>query len=377
MNRRQYLSMLVAALPMWGAVPAVQRRPPSPQPAPNPGDRAPAFTEILKIDIHSHVFEDMPALNEMLRRNNVRTMNVCNNGTDGHLETMHRIARELFRKYPDLFPFASTFDLTRINESGYAEDAITWLEGTFRNGAIATKIWKEVGLEVKKKDGTFILPDDPLFDPIYAHLAKRGMPLLAHLAEPIDAWLPLDPNSSHYGYYSTNPEWHLYGKPGYPTHAAIIAARDRILERHPTLTVIGSHLGSLEHDLDGIARRLDRYPNFNIECAARTRDLARHASARVRALFIKYQDRIMYGVDASWKPYRGGQPTDVQRQAHIKRLEERYRIDYDYYAGTSTMQYDGRLVQSLGLPRSVLEKFYNQNARRLIAFPADQVAKAR
>jgi predicted TIM-barrel fold metal-dependent hydrolase len=337
------------------------------------------FAEILKIDVHSHVFEDIPALNEMLRRNNVRTMNVCNNGMDAaHFETMHRIALDLFRRHPDLFPFASTFALARINEPGWADAAIAWLDTTFANGAVATKIWKEVGLEVKKKDGTFMLPDDPVFDPIYAHLARRGKPLLAHLAEPIDAWLPLDPDSPHYGYYSTTPQWHLYGKPDYPSHAAIIAARDRIMEKHPTLTLIGAHLGSLEHDLDAIAQRLDRYPNFNVEVAARTRNLVRHPSDKVRAFFIKYQDRIMYGVDASWKPFLAAEPpTDAQRQSHVKRLEERYREDFEYYAGTGTMQYGGRQVKSLGLPRDVLEKFYNRNARRLIAFPESAPAAAR
>src|SRR3954471_18103472 len=354
MNRRQWMSMVAAALPAWRVAP----------PAPGP----PAFEEILKIDVHSHVFEDIPALVQRLQRLNVRTMNICNNGSDGHLEEMHRIAIALFRKYPRLFPFASTFDVTGVNDAGYSGKVIAWLDGTFRDGAVAVKIWKEVGLQIKKKDGAFILPDDEVFDPIYAHLAGRRKPLLAHLAEPIDAWRPLDPESPHYGYYSTNPQWHLYGKPEYPSHAAIIAARDRILEKHPTLTLIGAHLGSLEHDLDGIASRLDRYPNFHIECAARTRNLTRHPSDNVRALFNKYQDRIMYGVDASWKPYLAAQPpTEAQRQAHVKRLEERYRVDYQYYAGSGEMQYDGRPVQSLALARDVLEKFYNRNARRLIA----------
>jgi predicted TIM-barrel fold metal-dependent hydrolase len=357
MNRRQWLSMVAAALPAWRTVLRAQAS-------------AAKFDELLKIDIHSHVFEDIPALNAMLRRNNVRTMNVCNNGTDGHLETMHRIAVELFKKHPDLFPFASTFDVTGVNDPGYARKVIEWLNGTFDNGAVAVKIWKEVGLQVKKKDGTFMLPDDAIFDPIYAHLAARRKPLLAHLAEPIDAWRPLDPGSPHYRYYSSNPQWHLYGKPEYPSHAAIIAARDRILVKHPTLTLIGAHLGSLEHDLDGIAQRLDRYPNFHIECAARTRNLTRHPSEKVRALFLKYSDRIMYGVDASWKPYLSREPTEAQRQDHVRRLEERYRADYEYYAGTGEMQYDGRPVQSLGLPRDVLEKFYNRNARRVLKLPA-------
>jgi predicted TIM-barrel fold metal-dependent hydrolase len=328
-------------------------------------ETAPPYESILKIDSHSHMFEDIPQFNEMLRRINVRTINVCNNGTDGHLERMHAIAFDLYRKHPQLYAFESTFDLLQRDAPNYAKDVIAFLDRTFQQGAVGVKIWKEIGIDIKTRDGKFMLPDDPLFDPIYAHIAKRGKVLHAHLAEPIDAWLPLDPNSAHYNYYSTNPEWHLYGKPEYPSHAAIIAARDRIMEKHPTLVVLGAHLGSLEHDLEGIAARFDKYPNFFIECSARTRNLTRHPSDKVRAFMIKYQDRILYGVDAGWKPYRMERVTDAQRQGHVNRVELRYRADYDYYAGKGEITYDNRKVQALNLPRGVLEKFYHQNAQRL------------
>lgn len=330
-------------------------------------ETAPAYTDILKIDVHSHIFEDVPELNALLRRINVRTINVCHNGTDEHLEQMHAIAVELYQKHPDLFPFESTFDLRRRDEPTYAREVIAFLDRTFQQGARGVKIWKEVGIDIKDRNGKFILPDDPRFDPIYDHLAKRGKPLHAHLAEPIDAWLPLDPNSNHYSYYSTNPQWHLYGKPEYPSHAAIIAARDNIMKKHPSLVLLGAHLGSLEHDLDAIAEHLDRYPNFNIEVAARTRNLTRHPAEKVRALFLKYPDRILYGVDATWAPYlrAPGTVTDAQRKGHVNRLELQYRADYDYYAGTGEVTYNGRKVQALNLPRSVLEKFYHANAERL------------
>lgn len=334
-------------------------------------EAAPAYTEILKIDCHSHVFEDFPALDALLRRINVRTVNVCNNGTDAHLDLMHRLAVALYRREPALYPFEATFDLRRRDEPGYASDVIAFLDRMFDRGAVGVKIWKEVGIDIRDRSGTFILPDDPRFDPIYAHLARRGKPLHAHLAEPIDAWLPLDPNSPHYNYYSSNPQWHLYGKPEYPSHAAIIAARDRIMERHPDLIVLGAHLGSLENDLDGIAARLDRFPHFHVEVAARTRNLTRHPSDKVRALFLKYSDRILYGVDAVWKPYlRAQPPTEAQRQAHLNRLELQYRADYDYYAGQGEITCQGRKVQALNLPRSVLEKFYHRNAERLFQLPA-------
>jgi predicted TIM-barrel fold metal-dependent hydrolase len=334
-------------------------------------ESAPAYTEILKIDSHSHVFEDIPALNELFRRINVRTINVCNNGTDGHLDTMHRIAVDLYRKYPTLYPFEATFDLTRRDEPTYTADVIAALDRLFEQGAIGVKIWKEIGIGIKDRNGKFILPDDPRFDPIYAHIAKRGKVLHAHLAEPIDAWRPLDPNSSHYSYYSQNPEWHLYGKPGYPSHEAIIAARDNIVKKHPTLTVLGAHLGSLEHDLEGIAARLAKYPNFYIEVSARTRNLTRHPSEKVRALFLKYPERILYGVDANWKPFlRPERTSPTQREGHIKSLEVRYKADFDYYAGKGEMTYSGRKTEGLNLPRSVLEKFYHENAERLYKLDA-------
>ncbi|MDO8541697.1 MAG: amidohydrolase family protein [Opitutaceae bacterium] len=359
--------LLVSCLAAFAG--AAERRP-----AP-PAETRPAYEEILKIDVHSHVFEDLPQLNALMRSVNVRTVNVCNNGTDGHLEQMHQIALEQYRRHPDLYPFEATFDLLRRDEPAYIHEVTSFLDRMFQQGAVGVKIWKEVGIDIKNRAGKFILPDDPLFDPIYAHIAKRGKILHAHLAEPIDAWRPLDPNSPHYHYYSTNPEWHLYGKPQYPSHEAIIAARDRIMEKHPTLVVLGAHLGSLEHDLDGIVERLKRYPNFNIEVAARTRNLTRHPSEKVRALFLEYPDRILYGVDASWKPFLGRPASETARQAHLKRLELQYRADFDYYAGEGEVTYSGRKVQALNLPRPVLEKFYHANAERLFRLPAAWSAK--
>jgi hypothetical protein len=326
---------------------------------------APDLAAIEKIDVHAHIFEDLPPLMEFMRANRIRAINVCNNGTDGHLEVMHRIALDVGRKYPDVLWFTSTFDLLRRNEPSYHREVIAHLGRTFDQGAVGVKVWKEIGLEIKQPDGTFILPDDQLFDPIYAYIAERGRVLHAHLAEPIEAWLPLDPASVSYNYYKGSPEWHLHNKPEYPSHAALIAARDNILKKHPRLVMVAAHLGSLEHDLDAIAERLDRYPNFNVECAARVRYLARYPAQKVRDFFVRYQDRILYGVDMSWKPYRTRPPTEAMRQGYILRRQERYRSDWQFFAGSGPMTYEGRKVEALALPREVLEKFYNGNARRI------------
>ena len=336
-----------------------------PRPAPA---SPPAFEEIPKIDVHSHVFEDLPEVVQMMDRNRVRIVNVCVRGTD--LERLRRteaMAEQQQAKYGrERFPFASTFDLTRRDDPDYVDQVKRWLDASFEKGAVMVKIWKEVGMEIKDRQGRFILPDDPLFDPIYAFLAERRKPLLAHLAEPLEAWLPLDPDGVHYGYYSKNPEWHLYGRAGFPSHAEIVASRDRILERFPRLTVIGAHLGSLERDVDELARRFDRYPNFYVDCSARTTDLTRQPTEKVRAFLVRYQDRVLYGLDQTRAPDPKRESSPAERLAFAKSLEDSYRRDFRYYAGEGEMEYRGKAVRCLALPREVLEKLYHRNAERII-----------
>jgi predicted TIM-barrel fold metal-dependent hydrolase len=337
-------------------------------PCPGFGATPPAFEDIPKIDVHSHIFEDVPEVVEMMDRTRMRIVNVCVRGTDmERLRRAQAMAEQQQAKYGRRrFPFASTFDLTRRDDPDYVDQVKRWLDASFEKGAVMVKIWKEVGMEIKDRQGRFILPDDPLFDPIYAFLAERGKPLLAHLAEPLDAWRPLDPESVHYSYYSKNPEWHLHGRAGFPSHAEIIAARDRVLERHPRLTVIGAHLGSLEHDVDDLARRFDRYPGFSVDCSARTADLTRQAPDKVRAFLIRYQDRVLYGLDQTRRPDPERESSAEERLRFARGLEESYRRDFRYYAGEGEMEYRGRTVRCLGLPREVLEKLYHRNAERLI-----------
>ncbi len=319
---------------------------------------APAFEEIHKIDVHAHYFDDMPRFADMLRRINMRVVNICFYQTQPALLTgAQTLAAMLSRKYADTFYYASTFDLTRRNEPDYAEQVNAWLDRTFANGALMVKIWKEAGMQEKTPGGDYLMPDDPALDPVYAHLTQRGKPLLAHLADPIDAWLPLDASSPHFNYYSNNPQWHVHGREGFPSHARIIAARDNILAKHPNLVVIGAHLGSLEHDLDALADRLDRHPNFHVDVAARTYVLKGMPSEKVRAFFTKYQDRILYGTDLG--RYSDGRAIDEKEQiAYAESIEKTYRADYAYYAGGGP--------KGLALSREILEKFYAGNAERLI-----------
>ena len=105
----------------------------------------PGFERLRKIDVHSHIYEDMPVVNAMLRRINLRVVNISNPGTDGHLDFMHRFNAALVKRHPDIFSFASTFDLTTRNQPDYGPRVAKALDETFAQGAVMVKIWKRSG----------------------------------------------------------------------------------------------------------------------------------------------------------------------------------------------------------------------------------------
>ena len=73
-------------------------------------ETAPAFEEILKIDIHAHIFEYIPGFAELLSRNKLRLLNICVPASDPvQMKWMEETAELLHQKYGSIHPFASTF----------------------------------------------------------------------------------------------------------------------------------------------------------------------------------------------------------------------------------------------------------------------------
>jgi predicted TIM-barrel fold metal-dependent hydrolase len=317
------------------------------------------------IDAHTHIFVDTPDMADIMCRYNIRLINICYGGMDQkRLKLQEDTVERLFRKYGASLTFASTFDLTQRDAPDYIEQVTAWLDATFSAGALMTKIWKDVGMKITGIDGAYVLPDDPIFDPVYALLEKRGVPLMAHIADIEDVWKPLDPNHLFYPYFVECAEWHMYSKPDVPSHADLIAARDRIVAKHPKLTIIGAHLGSLSLDLDGLARRLDAFPNFLLDCSARTMILSRMQPQKVREFLMAYADRILYGTDLM--TLEAASVSDNEILQYVTWNEAIYRAEYQYYAGTGTVSYWGEEVECLGLPRPVVENIFHGNALRVI-----------
>lgn len=316
-----------------------------------------------RVDAHAHFFAEARPVLRLLDRLNVTAVNVC--VVDRHdpgYETappQHRMARRLARASKGRLPWIAALDDGSFARPGFAARALVDIDRALAEGARGVKIYKSIGMELRTEGGAYVLPDDAVFEPIFAALAQRGVPVYAHLAEPIAAWQALDPRSPDYDYYRNNPSWYVHGRAGVPSKDAILAARDRLLEKHPRLRVVGCHLGSMEEDVDDIARRLDRFPNFAVDTAARVVHLMLQPREKVRAFLIHYQDRVIYGTDLGIMP--GEDAAKVARKA-----EDRYARDWAYFATGQTIEHEGRKITGLSLPDSVLRRLFRENAIRWV-----------
>jgi predicted TIM-barrel fold metal-dependent hydrolase len=352
MTMRVWIQAFLAVVLSWGSSTGAEQ----------PGK--PFSAEALgRIDAHAHLLKDAPALYQLFDRLNVRILNICvvdkyERGSE-EAEPQHAMALKVFHNSKGRGAWCSTFDPQNWETPGFAQRAVTQLEQTFQQGAIAVKIYKSIGMELKSKAGKYLMPDDPVFDPIFQAIAARNKTLFAHIAEPIAAWLPLDPTSPDYGYYSTRAAWHMFGHPERPSKETILAARDRMLKRHPKLRVVGCHLGSMEEDVNDIARRLEQYPNFAVDTAARMEHLALQNRDKVRAFLIKYQDRVLYATDLVTNDW-----DDATRAA--KKWESEYARDWKYLTTEETVDFGGRKIQGLALPEGVLRKLYRENALKWV-----------
>jgi predicted TIM-barrel fold metal-dependent hydrolase/DNA-directed RNA polymerase subunit H (RpoH/RPB5) len=318
-----------------------------------------AFAAMNPIDAHVHLYKDDPAFGALLERLKLRILNVCViDDRDPYakgLEPQRGDVLKVMHSTRGRAVFCTTFSPYDFEQPGFSQRVIAQLAADFRAGAVAVKIYKVMGMEMKSKAGKYVMADDPAFAPVYKAIAAHQRTVLAHLAEPDSCWQPPNPASPDYAYYQQNPQEYAYAHPEWPSKAAILAARDHLLAENPRLRVVGAHLGSMEADVDQMAQRFDHYPNFAVDTAARVPYFMLQPRDKVRAFLIKYQDRILYATDLVVMP----------QDSTEKALEEwagTYERDWKFFATDQTVEYKGHTYPGLALPEPVLQKIFHGNA---------------
>jgi hypothetical protein len=323
------------------------------------------FNKITKVDTHIHLNSEDPALIELAKEDNfiLLTVNVdSHSGTS--IDEQERIARALTKKYPQQVQYVSTIELNNWPSKSWQDSTLSRMKASFNHGARGIKVWKNIGIEERDSAGRFIMIDDPAFDPVFQLLADQSKTLMGHLGEPKNCWLPLEQMTvnNDRNYFKEHPEYHMYLHPEYPAHETIMTARDHVLEKHPDLRFVGAHLGSLEYDLDELAKRFDKFPNMAVDVAARIphlQYLTQKDREKVRRFFDKYQDRIIYATDS------GISPGDDANEAKSS-LHEVWIADWRYFTSEETLSspnVNGEF-KGLKLKKEIVDKIYRENASR-------------
>jgi predicted TIM-barrel fold metal-dependent hydrolase len=330
------------------------------------GYSAADFASVDKVDVHMHLYGEMPAFAAQARADGFRVLTINVNYRDfPPIGEQQRDGAALARAYPDRIAFAATFDAAASAEPGWLAGVERNLDTSFAEGAVAVKVWKDIGMQHRDAGGLAVMIDDTRFAPLFDWLEKRGVPVLGHQGEPRNAWLPLAEMTirGDREYFAEHPQYHMAGRKEWPTYEEQIAARDRMLSMHPRLTFVAVHLASLEWDVDRIARFLRAHRNANVDLAARLPHLqlqASHDRDKVRNLFIEFQDRILYGSD--YARGDGVSDADFASEAHAG-----WVADWQFLAGSDELrseEFDGPF-RGLDLPREVIDKVYARNARRI------------
>ncbi len=275
-------------------------------------------------------------------------------------------ARSIKESYPERFFFLGTFGVDSFNEQEFAGGVIRQIREAMESGASGIKVWKNIGMELKNRDGEYVMIDDPAFHPVFEYLQENSIPLLGHLGEPLNCWLPVEEMTlgNDKRYFANNPRYHMYLHPEAPSYRDQINARDNVLKRYPQLVFSGAHLASLEWSIDELAGHFDAFPNAHVDMSARIGHLQHQSLSdhqKVRDFLVKYQDRIMYGTDMSVSE----RSTDYR--STTAGLHRRWLDDWVYLATDSTIivnDLDGQEAKGLQLPAPVIDKIYYKNAEQ-------------
>ena len=338
MNRRQWLygAGLIAGASRLAARPADEQLESSPHPKPldlsqyEPKSMLHVRESHIErakfplIDIHTHISVSTKSesgvllaaerqylgtpqeLLAVMDRKNIRAMvNLTGGYENGLTETVARYDRP----YPGRFYTFAEPSYSRFKEPNYPKLQAQAIEQAHRDGARGLKILKTLGLYLRENitSGSLIKIDDPRFDPMWEACGQLNLPVAIHVSDPIAFFTPTDRFNERYEELNNHPDWSFYGA-DFPSNEELLGARNRVMARHPRTQFIVLHVGNFAEDLQNVSENLDRYPNMFVDIAARIGELGRQPRT-ARRFFEKYQDRILFGTDAT--PHGDDYPQQV------------------------------------------------------------------
>lgn len=309
------------------------------------------------IDVHNHVndaarIDDrMPPerVIEVMNNTNVKTI-VILTGLWGN--KLQAVMDEMVKPHPGRFMVFTQIDWSKIDDPNFSDEMVAQIKDAVSRGARGLKLLKDLGLGVRDKSGKLIAVDDARLDPVWEECGRLGIPVFIHTGDPEAFFHPIDAANERYEELISHPDWSFYGR-DYPSLESLMEARNRVFAKHPKTTFVSLHMGWPEN-LDWVQSMLDKYPNVMVEFGAREAELGRQPR-RTHDLFVKYQDRVMFGTD-------NGVSEEMYRN-NFRFLETADEY-FDYWGAPGQGRFE---ISGLALPDPILEKIYHKNAEKLFS----------
>ncbi len=300
----------------------------------------------------------------VMDRKNIRTMIDL---TGGYADALRQAIAKLQTAHPGRFLVFTEPAYDNASDPGYPKMQADLIGDAHKAGAHELKILKRLGLVLQEKGkGPFVHIDDPRFDPMWEAAGALNMPVAIHISDPAAFFLPIDRFNERWEELHAHPDWGYYGK-GVPSDRELHEARRNVMRRHPRTKFVCLHVAKSE-DLGYVSECLDGHPNMHVDIAARIGELGRQPRMS-RKFFDKYQDRIVFGTDASPSPATPQQLFgDLLYEIYYRFLET--EDEYFDYAPAAVPPQGRWRIYGIGLPDAVLRKVYQGNAVRLLGLPA-------
>ena len=303
----------------------------------------------------------------VMDRKNIRAMV---NLTGGYDQGLSATIAKYDRAYPARFYTFTEPSYVRLNDAGYPDLQAQAIAQAHRQGARGLKILKTLGLYLRENitSGKLVKIDDPRFDPMWDACGQLNMPVAIHVSDPVAFFTPTDRFNERYEELNNHPDWSFYGG-DFLSNAELLAARNRVFARHPKTHFVVLHVGNFSENLANVAENLDRFPNMTVDIAARIGELGRQPRT-ARKFLEKYQDRVLFGTDAT---PRGDE--FPQQMFNDQLYEIYYRFletddEYFDYAPAKVPPQGRWRIYGINLPEAILRKVYFENAASQLGIAA-------
>lgn len=261
------------------------------------------------------------------------------------------------RAHPDRFLTFCQLDWDLLGAPGGPAALQRQLRESADRGARGVKVWKNLGLSVRGRDGALVRPDDPEVVDVLGTAGEIGLPVLIHVADPLAFFDPLDHRNERFDELSAQPQWSYADRSRFPAFDDLLASLERLLVATPGTQYIGAHVGCVAEDLDRVEGLLRAAPNLSIDIAGRLAELGRQPR-RFRRLVERFPDRVLFGTDAF--PLGRSDLT-----THFRFLETDDE-SFDYAPGAAVPPQGRWSISAADLPRRLLPGVYAGNARRIL-----------